>query len=115
MPATTKKTVQPSNTIEYQRKVIYDMAGDLHSLFVGTAAINAATIQVAGADIGAISDHDDKTIFFYYGGFDADISISSAAKLAEIFSHEDAPVDIADGVTVTVDDNCALINTDKTS
>ena len=115
MPATTKKNVDPSNTIEYQRTVINDMAGDLQSLFVGTAAINAATIQVAGADIGAISDHDDKTIFFYYGGFDADISISSSAKLAEIFSHEDATVDIADGVTVNVDDQCALIITDKTS
>jgi len=115
MPATTKKNVDPSNTIEYQRTVINDMAGDLHSLFVGTAAINAATIQVAGADIGAISDHDDKTIFFYYGGFDTDFSISSSAKLAEIYSHEDATVDIADGVTVTIDDQCALIITDKTT
>ena len=69
MPATTKKYVDPSNTIEYQRTVINDMAADLQSIFVGTAAINAATIQVAGDDIGAISDHDDKTIFFYYGGF----------------------------------------------
>ena len=115
MPATTKKNVDPSNTIEYQRTVINDMAGDLQSLFVGTAAINAATIQVAGADIGAISDHDDKTIFFYYGGFDVDTSISSAAKLAEIFSHEDATVDIADGVTVNIDDQCALVISDKTS
>ena len=115
MPATTKKNVDPSNTIEYQRTVINDMAGDLQSLFVGTAAINAATIQVAGADIGAISDHDDKTIFFYYGGFDTDFSISSSAKLAEIYSHEDATVDIADGVTVTIDDECALIITDKTT
>jgi len=114
MPATTKKQVDPSHTIEYQRTVINDMAGDLHSIFMGTAAINAATIQIAGADIGAISDHDDKTIFFYYGGFSADTTIGSAAKLGEIFSHEDATVDIADGVTVTVDDNCALIITDKT-
>ena len=114
MPATQKKNVDPSHTIEYQRTVINDMAGDLQSLFVGTAAINAATIQVAGADIGAISDHIDKTIFFYYGGFAVDTTIGSAAKLGEIFSHEDATVDIADGVTVTVDDNCALIITDKT-
>ena len=56
MPATTKKTVQPSNTIEYQRQVINDMAGDLHSLFTGTASINAAAIQIAGDDIGSISD-----------------------------------------------------------
>ena len=115
MPATTKKNVDPSNTIEYQRTVINDMAGDLQSLFVGTAAINAATIQVAGADIGAISDHDDKTIFFYYGGFDADISISSSAKLAEIFSHEDATVDIDNGITITIEDQCALVISDKTS
>ncbi len=115
MPATTKKNVDPSHTIEYQRTVINDMAGDLQSLFVGTAAINAATIQIAGADIGAISDHDDKTIFFYYGGFSADTSVSSAAKLAEVFSHDDASVDIDDGVSVTVDDECALIITPKTS
>ena len=115
MPATTKKNVDPSHTIEYQRTVINDMAGDLQSLFVGTAAINAATIQIAGADIGAISDHDDKTIFFYYGGFSADTSVISAAKLAEVFSHDDASVDIDDGVTVTVDDECALIITPKTS
>ena len=114
MPATTRKQVDPSHTIEYQRTVINDMAGDLQSLFVGTAAINAATIQIAGADIGAISDHDDKTIFFYYGGFSADTSVSSAAKLAEVFSHDDASVDIDDGVTVTVDDQCALIITPKT-
>ena len=115
MPATQKKNVDPSHTIEFQRTVINDMAGDLQSLFVGTAAINAATIQIAGADIGAISDHDDKTIFFYYGGFAADTSVSSPAKIAEIYSHEDATVDVDDGVTVTVDDNCALIVTDKTS
>jgi len=115
MPATTKKQVDPSHTIEYQRTVINDMAGDLHSIFMGTAAINAASVQIAGADIGNISDHIDKTIFFYYGGFTADTSVSSPAKLSEIYSHEDATVDIADGVTVTVDDNCALIITDKTS
>ena len=115
MPATSKKDVQPSNTIEYQRQVINDMAGDLHSLFVGTAAINAASIQVAGADIGNISDVDSQTIFFYYGGFTVDTSVSSPAKIGEIYSHEDATVDIADGVTVSVDDNCALIITNKTS
>ena len=115
MPATTKKNVDPSHTIEYQRTVINDMAGDLHSIFTGTAAINAATIQLGGADIGNISDVDSQTIFFYYGGFSADTSVSSPAKIAEIYSHEDATVDIADGVTVTVDDQCALIVTDKTS
>ena len=114
MPATTKKNVDPSHTIEYQRTVINDMAGDLHSIFTGTAAINAAAIQIAGDDIGSISDHLDKTIFFYYGAFDADTSISSPAKIAEIYSHEDATVDIADGKTVTVDDGCSLSITNTT-
>ena len=90
MPATTKKNVDPSHTIEYQRTVINDMAGDLHSIFTGTAAINAATIQLGGADIGNISDVDSQTIFFYYGGFSADTSVSSPAKISEIYSHEDA-------------------------
>ena len=115
MPATTKKNVQPSNTIEFQRQVINDMADDLHSIFVGTAAINAASIQLAGADIGNISDVDSQTIFFYYGGFDADTTIGAPAKLAEIYSHEDATVDIDSGITVTVDDQCGLIISDKTS
>jgi hypothetical protein len=115
MPATTKKNVQPSNTIEFQRQVINEMADDLHSIFVGTAAINAASIQLAGADIGNISDVDSQTIFFYYGGFDADTTIGAPAKLAEIYSHEDATVDIDSGVTVTVDDQCGLIISDKTS
>ena len=115
MPATTKKNVQPSNTIEFQRQVINDMAGDLHSIFVGTAAINAASIQLAGADIGNISDVDSKTIFFYYGGFTADASVSSPAKISEVYSHIDATVDIDNGITVTIDDQCALIISDKTS
>ena len=115
MPATTKKNVQPSNTIEFQRQVINDMAGDLHSVFTGTAAINAASIQIAGADIGNISDVDSQTIFFYYGGFNADTTIGSPAKLAEIYSHEDATVDIDNTVTVTIDDQCALIISDKNS
>ena len=115
MPATTKKNVQPSNTIEFQRQVINDMADDLHSIFVGTAAINAASIQLAGADIGNISDVDSQTIFFYYGGFDANTTIGAPAKLAEIYSHEDATVDIDSGITVTVDDQCALIISNKDS
>ena len=56
MPATTKKNVDPSHTIEYQRTGINDMAGDLQSLFVGTAAINAASVQIAGSDIGKITE-----------------------------------------------------------
>ena len=115
MPATTKKTVQPSNTIEFQRQVINDIATDIHSVFTGTAAINAASIQVAGSDIGTISDVDDKTLFFYYGGFDVDYTIGSPAKLAEIYSHEDATVDIDDTITVTIENPVVVFEfeTDK--
>ena len=114
MPAIQKKHVDPSHTIEHQRTVINDMAGDLQSLFVGTATINAAAIQVAGADIGAISDHDDKTIYYYYGRFNVDTTIGAPSKLGEIFSHLDATCDIEDGKTVTVDDGCLLAITDTT-
>ncbi len=114
MPATTRKNVDPSHTIEYQRTVINDMAGDLHSIFTGTAAINAAAIQIAGDDIGSISDHIDKTIFFYYGVFDTDTTIGSPAKFAEIYSHEDGSVDIEDTKTVDIDDNCVLVVSDTT-
>ena len=114
MPATTKKNVDPSHTIEYQRTVINDIAGDLHSIFTGTAAINAATIQIAGDDIGSISDHIDKTIFFYYGVFDVDTTIGSPSKFGEIYSHEDGSVDIEDTKTVTIDDNCVLVISDTT-
>ena len=114
MPATTRKQVDPSHTIEYQRTVINDIAGDLHSIFTGTAAINAATIQIAGGDLGTISDHLDKTIFFYYGAFDEDYTIEGPSKIGEVYSHEDAFVDIADGVTVTVDENCVLSITNTT-
>ena len=114
MPGTTKKYVDQSNTIEYQRTVINDMAGDLHSIFTGTAAINAAAIQIAGDDIGSISDHIDKTIFFYYGVFDIDTTIAAPAKFAEIYSHEDGSVDIEDTKTVDIDDNCVLVVSDTT-
>ena len=115
MPATQKKNVDPSHTIEYQRTVINDMAGDLHSIFMGTAAINAASIQIAGAEIGPISHHIDKTIFFYYGGFSVDTTLSSPQKLAELYTHVDATVDVDDGVTLTIDDQCSLGISNTTS
>ena len=52
---------------------------------------------------------------FYYGGFDTDITIGSLQKLAEIYSHQDATVDIDDTFTVNVDADCGLIISDTTS
>ena len=109
MPATTKKNVQPSNTIEYQRQVINDMAGDLQSLFVGTAAINAASVQVAG---GNISDVMDQTIFFYYGGFTADTTISALQRWQKSTVMKTQRLIL---IMLTIDDDCALSISDKTT
>ena len=115
MAGTNLKFVDQSNTIEFQRQVINNIAADIHGAYTGTADLNVARIQIAGADIGVVSDQIDKTIFFYYGGFDADSTIGSPAKLAEIYSHQDATVDVDDTFTVTIDDECALIISDTTS
>ena len=40
--------------------------------------------------------------------------LSSPKKLAEILSHEDSTCDIADGVTIDVDDSCELVISDQT-
>ena len=114
MAGTNLKFVDPSNTIEFQRQVINDIAADIHGAYTGTANLNVGRIQIAGADIGVVSDQIDKVIFFYYGGFTADRSVSSPNKFAEVFTHVDATVDIDDGVNVDVDDSCVLALTDTT-
>ena len=112
MAGTNLKFVDPSNTIEFQRQVINNIAADIHGAYTGTADLNVARIQIAGADIGVVSDQIDKIIFFYYGGFSSDRTVSSPNKFAEVFTHPDATVDIDDTVTVDVDDSCVLSLTD---
>ena len=51
MAATDLKFVDPSNTIEFQRQKINEIAADIHSAFTGTASLNVGRIQIAGADI----------------------------------------------------------------
>ena len=114
MAATDLKFVNPSNTIEFQRQKINEIAEDIHSAFTGTASLNVSRIQIAGADIGVVSDQIDKIVFFYYGGFDSDRTVQSPNKFAEVFTHPDATVDIADGVNVDIDDSCVLSLTDTT-
>ena len=60
------------------------------------------------------SDSLSKLLFIHYGGFTADTTISSPQKFVEIFSHPDATIDIDNGVTVSVDSQCILLETDKT-
>ena len=114
MAGTNLKFVDPSNTIEFQRQVINDIAADIHGAYTGTANLNVGRIQIAGADIGVVSDQIDKVIFFYYGGFASDRTVQSPGKFAEVFTHVDATVDIDDTVNVDVNDSCVLSLTDTT-
>ena len=112
MAGTNLKYVDPSNTIEFQRTVINDIASDINAVYTGTADLKVTSLQVGGADVGAIADQLDKIIFFYYGAFESDRTVSSPNKFAEVFTHTDATVDIDDGVTITVDDSCVFACTD---
>ena len=114
MAAVDLKYVDPSNTIEFQRVVINELAADIQSAYVGNANLKVTSLQVGGADVGAIADQLDKIVFFYYGGFASDRIVSSPNKFAEVFTHVDATVDIDSGVTVDVDDSCVLACTDTT-
>ena len=61
------------------------------------------------------TDTIDKLLFIHHGGFTADTTIGSPQKFSEIFTHIDATIDIDNGITVTIDNNCALISTPKTN
>ena len=114
MAGTNLKYVDPSNTIEFQRTVINDLASDIHAAYTGSADLKVTSLQVGGADVGAIADQLDKVVFFYYGGFESDRTVSSPNKFAEVYTHIDATVDIDDGVNVDVNQNCVLALTDTT-
>jgi len=58
------------------------------------------------------TDTIDKLLFVHHGGFTADTTISSPQKFIEIMSHNDATIDIENGVTVTIDDGSMLMSTD---
>ena len=70
-------------------------------------------IKISGD--GSITDDDalKNVAFLHYGGFGEDDSIRFPQKFHEIFSHEDAAVDIEDGVNVDIDEDCLLVITDK--
>ena len=60
------------------------------------------------------TDTIDKLLFIHHGGFIADTTIGSPQKFSEIFSHADSTIDIDNGITVTIDNDCALVATPKT-
>ncbi len=72
-------------------------------------------IKISGD--GTITNDDSlkNVAFLHYGGFEFDDSIKFPQKFHEIFSHEDAAVDIEDGVNVDIDEDCLLVITDKTT
>lgn len=70
-------------------------------------------VSVGGGGLGS-TDTIDKLLFVHHGGFTADTTIGAPQKFVEIFSHSDATVDIDNGVTVTIDDDCMLLTTVKT-
>ena len=70
-------------------------------------------IKISG-DGNITNDDSLKNVaFLHYGGFEFDDSIRFPQKFHEIFSHEDAAVDIEDGVNVDIDEDCLLVVTDK--
>ena len=69
-------------------------------------------VSAGGGGLGS-TDHIDKLLFIHHGGFTEDTTISSPQKFVEVFSHTDATIDIDSGVTVTIDNDCALLTTPK--
>ena len=70
-------------------------------------------VSAGGGGLGS-TDTIDKILFVHHGGFTANTTISSPQKFVEIFTHSDATIDIDNGITVTVDDDCMLLTTTKT-
>ena len=81
--------------------------------FFYDAAEQRLDIKISGD--GTITDDDAlrNVAFLHYGGFGEDDSIRFPQKFHEIFSHEDAAVDIEDGINVDIDEDCLLVITDK--
>ena len=97
-------------------------AGITQLNFVGTGntfAVNGTTVDVSIAGGGGggsgVGDADNlgSVVFMHYGGFESNDSVKFPQKYHEIFSHEDAAVDIEDGVNVDIDVDCLLVITDK--
>ena len=69
-------------------------------------------VSAGGGGLGS-TDSIDKLLFIHHGGFTANTTIGSPQKFSEIFSHADATVDIDNGVTVNIENDSALLITDK--
>jgi hypothetical protein len=81
---------------------------------VGSNGLDDDVSAGGGGGLNTTQDTIDKLLFVHHGGFTADTTISSPQKFIEIFTHSDATIDIDNGVTVTIDDDCMLLTTTKT-
>jgi len=66
-----------------------------------------------GSSTGVTADDRIGCAFVHFGGFEADLNIGTPGKFYEIFSHQDAAVDVEEGVVVTVDEDSVIVITDK--
>ena len=95
--------------------------------FVGagnTFAVNGKVVDISiaggGGGSGGIgaalkdSDVESKLFFIHHGGFQSNFDVESPRKFIEVFTHIDATIDIENGINIDIDDDCALIATDKT-
>lgn len=90
--------------------LIHSASTDLNFLGAGhTFSVNGGTtnISIAGGGGGASKVHND-TVFAYQNVVDADVTISAPYSTGTIYIGEDVSVDIEEGITITIDDNCAL-------
>ena len=71
-------------------------------------------ISVGGGGLQTGDSLGPSLLFIHYGGFTSDTTIGAPRKFIEIFTHEDATIDIENGITVDIDDDCVLLTTDKT-
>ena len=79
-------------------------------------ATNTVDVSISGGGGGggvAAVDSLDKVAFIHFGGFIANAQVKSPQKFSDIFTHVDATVDIEDGVTVDIDEDCLLRIIDK--
>lgn len=81
---------------------------------IGSNGLDDDVSAGGGGGLNTTQDTIDKLLFVHHGGFTADTTISSPQKFVEIFTHSDATIDIDNGVTVTIDDDCMLLTTTKT-
>tara|TARA_B100000427_G_scaffold266710_1_gene232227 strand:- start:871 stop:1458 length:588 start_codon:yes stop_codon:yes gene_type:complete len=74
-------------------------------------------IGIAGGGGGGgltSSDSVSNLLFIHYGEFPSSKTLKKPQKFGEIFTHEDSTIDIDNGVTVDINEDCLLLTTDKT-